>query len=78
MWLYAGSATSKHRALKESLTKVKSWSKHWERKAKEGMKKIVSTEKERDEAKEEAQVARLAAVLAGDAKVKANGDLSRV
>ena len=36
MRLYAGSATSKHRALEESLSKVKSWSKHWERKAKEG------------------------------------------
>ena len=78
MWLYAGSATSKHRALEESLTKVKSWSKHWERKAKEGMKKIMSMEKERDEAKEEAQVARLVAVSTGDAKVKAKGDLTRV
>ena len=58
--LYAGSATSKHRALEETLSKVKSWSKHWEWKAKEGtegMEKTAGAKKERDEAKEEAQIA---------------------
>ena len=35
-------------------------------------------EKERDEAKEEAQVARLDATAAGDAKARAKGDLARV
>ena len=50
--LYAGSATSKHRALRESLSKAKFWSKLWEWKAKEGMEKTASMNKERDEAKE--------------------------
>ena len=54
VWLYVGSATSKHRALEESPSKSKFWSRHWERKAKEGTKKTASTEKERDEAKEKA------------------------
>ena len=35
-------------------------------------------EKERDEAKEEAQVTWLAATAAGDSKVKVRGDLDRV
>ena len=35
-------------------------------------------EKERDEAKEEAQVARLTTIAAGDAKAKEEGDLARV
>ena len=52
--LYAGSATSKHRALEESLSKAKSWSRHWELKANEATKKTVGVEKERDETKEEA------------------------
>ena len=46
---YAG-----HRTLEESLSKVKSLSKHWERKVKELVEKITGAEKERDEAKEEA------------------------
>ena len=28
LWLYAGFATSKHQAVKESLSKAKSWSRH--------------------------------------------------
>ena len=76
--LYAGSATSKHRALEESLSKVKSWSRHWGQKAKEGMMRTAGVEKERNEAKEEAQVAQLAAVEASDAKAKAEGDLARI
>ena len=78
MRLYAGSTTSKHWTLEESLSKAKSWFKHWERKAKEGTVRTTSAEKERNEAKEEAQVARLAAVVAGDVKAKAEGDLARV
>ena len=66
--IYARLATSKHRALKESLDKDKSWSKHWERKAREGTEKMKGVEEERDRAKEEAQVARLAIVATGDAK----------
>ena len=45
--LYTGSATSKHHALEESLSKAKSWSRHWEREAKEGMEKTAGVEKER-------------------------------
>ena len=67
LWLYAGSATSKHWALKESLCK-----------AKEGTEKVMGVEKERDEAKEEAQVAWLADVITGNAKAKAEGDLAKV
>ena len=71
--LYVGSATSKHQAQEESLSKAKSWSRHWERKAKEGTEKTSGVEKERDKAKEEAQVARLAVVVMGDVKAKAKG-----
>ena len=71
-------ATSKHRALKESLDKAKSRFRYWEWKAKEGSEKIMGSEKERDEAKEEALVARLTTVAAGNAKAKVEGDLARV
>ena len=64
--------------LEESLSKAKSWSRHWERKAKEGIEKTTGAEKERDKAKEEAQVTRLAVVTAGEAKAKAEGDLAKV
>ena len=76
--LYVGSTTSKHWAQEESLRKAKSWSRHWKQKTKEGTERTVGVEKERNEAKEEAQVARLAAVVAGDAKAKAEGDLARI
>ena len=62
--LYAKAAGSERRALEDSLDKAKSQSRYWEWKAKE--------------AKEEAQVDRLATVAAGDTKVKAKGDLARV
>ena len=39
---------------------------------------MEGAEKDRDEAKEEAQVARLATVVAGDVRVKLEGDLARV
>ena len=68
LWFYAQSATSKHRALEESLDKAKSRSKHWKLKAREGMEKMRGAEEERDKTKEEAQVAQLAAAVAGDAK----------
>ena len=42
-------------------------SKHWEREAKAGARKITSAKKERDEAKEEVQHARLALVATSDA-----------
>ena len=62
--LYAKVAASERYALEDSLDKAKYRSKYWEWKAKE--------------AKEEAQVARLAAVAAGNTKAKAKGDLARV
>ena len=43
-----------------------------------GAEKITGAEKERDEAKKEAQVAQLAAVATSNAKVRANDDLARV
>ena len=76
--LYPQSVITKHQALDASLTKAKSRSKHWELKVKANAKKIVGAEKESDEAKKEAQVARLAAIAAGDAKARAEDDLARV
>ena len=61
-----------------SLAKAKSRSKQWEHEAKAGAEKIAGVEKERDEAKKEAKVARLAAIAAGDAKARAEDDLARV
>ena len=75
--IYAKAAASKHHALKESIGKAQSRSRYWERKAKEGSKKTANTEKKRDKAKEEAQVARLAAVATGDRKVKIEGYITR-
>ena len=76
--LYAQSVVTKHQALNASLAKAKSRSKHREREAKAGVKKIAGGEKKRDEAKEEAHVARLAVVVVGDAKVRAKDDLVRI
>ena len=75
--LYSQSIISKHQALDASLAKAKS-SKHWEREAKAGAEKIVRAEKERDEAKKEAQIAQLAVVAAGDTKEMAEDALARV
>ena len=60
-----------------SLAKAKSKSKHWEREAKDDAEKIERAEKERDEAKQEAKVARLMAVAMGDAKARVEDDLTR-
>ena len=76
--LYAQSTVSKHQALDDALVKTKARSKHWEREAKAGAGKIAGTKNERDEAKEEAQHARLAAVSTGDAKVLVEEKLARV
>ena len=78
LWLYAQAADSMHRVLEESLGKAQSWSKHWEREAKESFEKTTGEEKERDEAKKEAHVARLAIFAASDARAKLEGDLARV
>ena len=76
--LYAQLIASKHQALEEGLGKERSKVENWERKAKEGTKRATRVEKERDEAKEEAKVTRLAAIIAGDAKARVEGDLVKV
>ena len=74
--------TRRHRELylrledAEKLAKARS--KHWEQKTKEGIERITCAEKERDEAKEEAQIARLAVVTTSDMKVREEDDLARV
>ena len=60
------------------MAKAKSRSKHWEREDKVGAEKIKRVEKEREEAKQEAKVARLAVTAAGDAKARVEDDLARV
>ena len=59
------------------LANEKSKLKHWELEAKDGAEKIERMEKERDEAKQEAKVARLTVVAAGDAKARTEDDLIR-
>ena len=61
-----------------SLDKAKSKLKHWEQEVKVGGERIVRMKKERDEAKQEAKVARLAASEATKAKARAKEDLARV
>ena len=78
MRLYAQSVVSKHQALDEALVKAKARSKHWEREAKASVGKTVSAERERDEAKEEVQLAQLAAVTTGDTKALVEDKLARV
>ena len=70
-------ATSKHHAREESLDKAKSRSKHWERKAKEGIERIIGTENERDRVKEKVEVAQLVVIATGEAKAQAEDDLAR-
>ena len=62
--LYAQSTASKHQALEEGLGKARSKAKYCEQKAKEGTERARKAEKERDKAKEKAQVSRLAIVAA--------------
>ena len=59
------------------MAKAESKSKHWKREAKAGVDKIKRAEKERDEAKQEAKVTRLATIAVGEAKVRAENDLTR-
>ena len=61
-----------------SLAKAKSRSKQWEQEAKAGKEKVTRMEKERDEAKQEAKVALLAASTAGDTRARVKEDLARV
>ena len=60
------------------MVKAKARSEHWEWEAKVVAGKIVRVEKERDEAKEEAQYAWLAVVAAGGVKAFAEDKLARV
>ena len=75
---YAQFAVSRHNALDDTLSKARAKSRYWERKANEGTKRATGTMKERDEAKEKAQIARLVYVIAGDAKARVEDDLARV
>ena len=59
------------------MAKEKSKSKHWEREAKANEEKIELAEKERNEAKQESKVACLIAVVVGDAKARAEDDLTK-
>ena len=76
--LYAQSVVSKHQALDDALVKAKARSKHWEREAKADAGKTGTAKREKDEAKEEAQFAWLAAVAAGDAKALIEDKLAKV
>ena len=76
--IYAQFAISKHHTLDNALVKAKARSKHWEREAKAGAKKIVGVEKERDEAKEEAHLTRIATIAVGKAKAWVEDNLARV
>ena len=75
--LYTQSVISKHQGLDASLAKAESRSKHWEREAKAGAKKIRRAEKEREEARHEAKVAQLVVIAAGEAKARVEDDLVR-
>ena len=59
------------------MAKEKSKLKHWEQEAKADAKKVERAEKERDEAKQKAKVARLTTVAIGDAKARVEDDLTR-
>ena len=76
--LYAQLVVSKHQALDDTLIKAKARSKHWEWEAKASLGKIARAKKERDEAKEETQHTRLAAVATGDEKALVEDKLTRV
>ena len=76
--LYAQSIVSKQHALDDTVVMTKAKSKHWEQEAKAGAEKIASAEKEKDEAKEEAQFARIVAIAKGNAKALAEDNLTRV
>ena len=78
MRLYAQSVISKHQALDDALVKDKARSKHWEREVKAGAGKTASPERERDKAKEEAQLAQLDSVTVGDVKALVEDKLARV
>ena len=69
---------SKHHALEASLAKAKSKLKRLKQEAKDGTEKIERVEKERDKAKQEAKVPRLAAMATSEAKVRVEDNLAWV
>ena len=75
--LYAQSTALHHQTLSTSLAKAESSSEHWEKEAKDGAASIIWTEKERDEAKQEARAAQLDATATGDAKARVEVDLTK-
>ena len=78
LWRYTQFAIYKHKSIDDALGKARAKSKYWEHKAKEGTESTTEVENERDEAKEEAQVARLAATTTGNAKARVEVDMARV
>ena len=66
-----------HQDWNASLVKAESSSKDWEREAKDGEVRITQVEKERDKAKQEAKVAKLVAIIAGDSKERVEDDLTK-
>ena len=76
--LYSESVISKNQALYDALVNAKARSKNWECEAKAGEGKAVSVENEKDEAKEEAQLAWLVIVAASDTKALVEDKLARV
>ena len=75
--LYTQSSVSKHQALGSSLAKAESKLQHWKQEAKAGAENIERAEKEKDEAKQEAKVALLAAMAVGEANARAKDELTR-
>ena len=59
------------------LAKAESKLQHWKQEAKASTEKIEQAEKERDEAKQEAKVARLEPMTAGEAKARAKDELTK-
>ena len=60
------------------MAKAESKLQHWKQEAKANAKKIERAEKERDKANQEAKVAHLAVVAAGEAKARVEDDPTRV
>ena len=63
--------------MKASLAKAESSTKHWEREIEDSATCVIQVDKERDEAKQEAKEAQLVATSTGDAKARAEVDLTK-
>ena len=74
--LYSQSAASHYQTLNATFAKAESAAKHWEREVEDSVTRVIRAEKERDEAKQEAKAAQLVAALAGDAKARAEVNLT--